>query len=86
MYAIEDTQTSYFPRWGGSFDLDEKSTTMGLVKSLIDGLNYEEWSDADYTPTYSDLHVVAVHCYHNLVVLEKGSNREGSNRKPSWNE
>lgn len=83
LYAIEDTQTSYWPHWGGSSDLDDKSTTMGLVKSLIDGLNYEEWRDEDYKPSYSDLHVVAVHCYHNLVIIEKGRNNEGTNRNPA---
>jgi demethylmacrocin O-methyltransferase len=83
MYAIEDTQTSYWPRYGGSLDLDDKSTTMGLVKSLVDGLNYEEWREDDYTPSYSDLNVVAVHCYHNLVIIEKGPNCEGTNRKPT---
>jgi hypothetical protein len=84
LYAIEDTQTSYWPRWGGSRDLDEKSTTMGLVKGLIDGLNYEEWQDENDEPSYTDLTVVAVHCYHNLVIIEKGSNREGTNRGPRW--
>ena len=24
---------------------------------------------------------MAVHCYHNLVVIEKGDNREGSNKR-----
>jgi hypothetical protein len=84
LYAIEDTQTSYWAPWGGSRDLDEKATTMGLVKGLIDGLNYEEWQDDGYEPSYTDLHVVAVHCYHNLVIIEKGTNREGTNRSPRW--
>ncbi|HEV7876164.1 MAG TPA: hypothetical protein VGP00_05780, partial [Nocardioides sp.] len=57
IYAIEDTQTSYWPTWGGSEALDDPTRTMGLVKSLLDGLNYEEWADEAYEPTYSDLHV-----------------------------
>jgi hypothetical protein len=85
LYAIEDTQTSYWPRWGGSRDLDAKTTTMSLVKGLIDGLNYEEFADEDYEPSYTDLHVVAIHCYHNLVIMEKGNNEEGTNRNPgTW--
>jgi len=83
LYAIEDTQTSYWPRWGGNLDLDEKSTTMGLVKRLIDGLNYEEWQDPVHRPTYVDRNIVSVHCYHNLVIIEKGPNIEGSNRGPN---
>jgi hypothetical protein len=83
IYAIEDTQTSYWPDWGGSTDRQDPTTTMALVKDLIDGLNYEEFLDDGYAPTYADRHVVAVHCYHNLVVIEKGDNREGTRRKGS---
>lgn len=78
IYAIEDVQTSYWPRYGGSADLDDPSTTMAMVKSLVDGLNYEEFHDEDYEPTYTERHVVAVHCYHNLVFIIKGDNSEGS--------
>ena len=81
VYAIEDTQTSYWPEWGGSEDLDDPTTTMALVKDLVDGLNYEEYVDESYEPTYTDLNVVAVHCYHNLVFIEKGHNAEGTNRR-----
>lgn len=81
IYAIEDTQTSYWPEWGGQIDRDAEGTTMWLVRQLIDGLNYEEFLDDDYTPSYADRHVVAVHCFHNLVILEKGVNDEGSNKR-----
>lgn len=80
LYAIEDTQTSYWPRFGGSLDLDDPSTTMGLVKRLVDGLNYEEWQDDDHKATAVDRNIVGIHCYHNLVIIEKGSNNEGTNR------
>jgi demethylmacrocin O-methyltransferase len=78
IYAIEDLQTSYWPTFDGSLDRNDPSTSMGLIKSLIDGLNYEEFLDEDYEPTYTDRHVVAVHCFHNLAIIEKGENREGS--------
>ncbi len=80
LYAIEDTQTSYWPRYGGSLDLNDPLTTMGLVKRLVDGLNYEEWQDAENPSTPIDRNLVAIHCYHNMVVLEKGPNNEGTNR------
>jgi hypothetical protein len=54
---------------------------MALVKRLVDGLNYEEYVDEDYQPTHFDQHVVAVHCYHNLVIIEKGVNEEGTNKR-----
>jgi hypothetical protein len=81
LYVIEDVQTSYWPAWKGSLDLDDPSTSMAMVKRLLDGLNHEEFLDDDYEASYTDLHVVAVHCYHNLVIVEKGDNREGSNKR-----
>jgi len=80
LYVIEDIQTSYWPDWKGSVDLDDPTTSMAMVKRLLDGLNHEEFLDDAYEPSYTDLHVVAVHCYHNLVIIEKGDNREGSNK------
>jgi hypothetical protein len=81
LYVIEDIQTSYWPAWKGSLDLDDPATSMAMVKRLLDGLNHEEFLDEDYRPTYSDTHIRAVHCYHNLVVIEKGDNTEGSNKR-----
>ena len=81
MYIIEDTQTSYWPEWGGSEDLQDRSSSMALVKDLVDGLNYEEYVDDDYQPSYTDLHVTAVHAYHNLVFVQKGRNVEGTRRR-----
>jgi hypothetical protein len=80
VYAIEDIQTSYWPEWGGAADRRDPGTSMALVKDLVDGLNYEEFVEEGYQPSYTDLHVKAVHCYHNLVFIEKGDNREGSNQ------
>lgn len=81
-YVIEDTQTSYLPNYGGGLDPTAK-TTMNLVKSLLDDLNYEEHTPFDQQPTYTQLHVVGVHIYHNMVFIEKGLNAEGSRyRKP----
>lgn len=81
IYVIEDTQTSYWPEFGGSDDRGDPSTTMALVKDLVDGLNYEEFVDESYRPSYTDRHVVAVHAYHNLVFIEKGRNTEGTKRR-----
>lgn len=81
VYAIEDTQTSYWPAWGGSLDRHDPTTTMALVKDLVDGLNYEEYLDPHYRPTPTDLTIKGLHCFHNLVILEKGDNREGTNKR-----
>ncbi len=89
IYAIEDIQSSYWPDWGGSEDLLSTETSMALVKRLLDGLNHEEFLSATYEPTYTDRHVVGLHAYHNLVVIEKGTNDEGSLKRAanrSWYE
>jgi demethylmacrocin O-methyltransferase len=85
MYIIEDTQTSYWPGWGGSSsDLNRTDTTMGLVKALVDGLNHQERvrddDNGDTRPT--DLTVTGVHVHHNVAVIEKGINNEAS--APPW--
>jgi hypothetical protein len=81
VYVVEDTQTSYWPEWGGKEDPDDTTTSMGMLKRLADGLNYEELVIEPYQPTYTDLHVKSVHFYHNLVFVVKGSNAEGSQKR-----
>ena len=56
---------------------------MGMIKDFLDGLNYEEFGDCG-ARSYADSHVVAVHCYHNLVIIEKGRNADGGNRPKDW--
>jgi demethylmacrocin O-methyltransferase len=81
IYAIEDTQTSYWPEFGGdSEDLLRPSTSMNYVRSLVDGLNYREIIRPGYQPTYLDQNISSIHFYRNLTVVYKGSNMEESNR------
>jgi len=54
-----------------------------MIKDLLDGLNYEEFGDQK-ARFYADSHVVAVHCYHNLVIIEKGVNATGGHRPRDW--
>lgn len=84
IYVIEDLQTSYWDNlsgqsWGGSSDLMASHTSMNFFKSLVDGLNYEEYTLDDYVPTYFDKHIISMHFYHNLLFIYKGYNNEGSN-------
>lgn len=84
IYVVEDTQTSYWTvvqdmDYGGSSDLTAPHTSMNYLKSLVDGLNHEEFTMDDYVPTYFDKHITAMHFYHNLVFIYKGRNDEGSN-------
>lgn len=84
IYVVEDLQTSYWDNlagqnWGGSPNLSADFTSMNFLKNLVDGLNYEEFTDNDYTPSYYDMNIVAIHFYHNMAFIQKGANNEGSN-------
>ena len=68
LYVIEDVQTSYWEDYGGA-----APTTAELVKGLLDELNHESFRVEGYEPTYTDLHVAAVHAYPNIVFLEKAA-------------
>jgi len=74
IYVVEDTQTAYWPSWGGG--LDSPRTSMAFFKSLVDGLNHVEYPLTNYQPTYFDRHIVEVAFFHNLVVIRKGINDE----------
>lgn len=77
---VEDTQTSYWPGYGGTPDRhSEAGTSLGFLKGLTDGLDHAEFSIPDYVPTYFDRHIVSMHFYHNLVFVQKGLNDEPSN-------
>jgi hypothetical protein len=75
IYVIEDVQTSYWQRFGGSSgDLQRIDTTMGFLKQRVDGLNYAEYETQNYEPDYFDKHIVAIHFFHNIVFIQKGLN------------
>jgi len=80
IYVVEDTQTSYWPGFGGSSrDLNNPDTIMGYFTSLVHSLNHEEILRDGCSPTEFDRCVVAMHFYHNLIFISKGDNSEGSN-------
>jgi hypothetical protein len=81
IYVVEDTQTSYWPDYGGnSDDLQTAPTSMSLLKNLVDGLNYREFVRPNYVPSYFDKHIISISFYHNIVFIAKGLNNEESNR------
>ena len=72
IYVIEDTQTAYWPKYGGTNrGNSESKTSMNYFKSLTDGLNYSEFKQKDYKPTYMDLNISSIHFYHNLIFIYK---------------
>jgi len=79
IYAVEDVQTSYWPHFGGdSIDLNNRGNIVGFFKHLVDSLNYEELMIPEYRPSYFDKHIIAMHFYHNLIIIKKWLNDEGS--------
>ncbi|WP_328609298.1 class I SAM-dependent methyltransferase [Amycolatopsis sp. NBC_00345] len=84
LYVIEDMQTSYWPSFGGTSDaLTDPGTSVGFTKELIDGLNHEELIPPEARAAQdTDRSIFALHFYHNLLVIEKKMNAEGT--LPSW--
>jgi hypothetical protein len=80
IYVVEDTQTSYWPKFGGtSTDLNHPNSMLSFFKGLSDGLNYEELLVTGRSPSYIEQHIVSMHFYHNMVFIYKGEIKEGSN-------
>lgn len=84
LYVVEDLQTAYWPGFGGNDrDLVNADTSIGMLKSLVDGLNHQEMSSGvGNSPSYTDRHVAGLHFYHTLAIVEKGLNAE--DRIPSF--
>ncbi len=80
IYAIEDTQTSYWEKYGGdSEDLNNPKTMMNFFKSLTDALNNQEFIIPNYKQNYFDKKIISMHFYHNMIFIYKGDNDEKSN-------
>ncbi|KQT77456.1 hypothetical protein ASG51_22505 [Methylobacterium sp. Leaf465] len=81
IYAVEDIQTSYWKKvfGGSSVEFNNKETSVGFFKSLVDGLNYKEFEKPGYIPSYYDRNITSIHFYHNQVFIYKNPNLEESN-------
>jgi 8-demethyl-8-alpha-L-rhamnosyltetracenomycin-C 2'-O-methyltransferase len=81
LYIIEDLCTSYWPEVfnGSDSDLNDPDTTVGFLKTFLDGLHHEEFLRPDVRePQPTDAQINAIHFYHNMTVMEKRPNNEGS--------
>ena len=73
LYIVEDLQTSYFPRFGGSrFNLNRKKTSMNFLKSIADSINYEQNDKPFYKTKKFDGLVKFIHFYQNVAIIKKG--------------
>jgi demethylmacrocin O-methyltransferase len=83
LYVIEDLWTSYCPGYGGVTQAPAgDGTSVGLLKEVLEGIQYEEQPPGNGGATYLQRHVTGMHVYHNIAFLEKGVNVEGG--VPAW--
>ena len=73
IYAVEDLQTSYLPRFGGSrLNLNKKKTSMNFLKSLTDSINYEHGDKLFFQKSLFDGKIKSVNFYQNIAFIYKG--------------
>tara|TARA_Y100001980_G_C14398964_1_gene195821 strand:- start:29 stop:727 length:699 start_codon:yes stop_codon:yes gene_type:complete len=73
LYIIEDLQTSYIPRYGGSrINLSKKKSSMNFVKSLTDSINYEKNNRPFFKKKEFDGLIKSIHFHQNIVFIYKG--------------
>jgi hypothetical protein len=80
VYIIEDTQTSYWPKFGGG-NLGTKEyeqSCMQFFLRLVDGLNYGEFLDEKFSPSEFSKKIVEISFCHNLIIVRKGNNGQVS--------
>ena len=72
IYIVEDLQTSYIPRYGGSrVNLIKKNSSMNFFKSLSDSVNYENFDRPFFKKNRFDGLIESVHFYQNIVFIFK---------------
>ena len=73
IYVIEDLQTSYQPRYGGSrFNLNKKKSSMSFIKSLADSINYEHKDKPFFKRNTFDGSIKSISFYQNIAFITKG--------------
>jgi hypothetical protein len=78
MYVIEDVQTAFWPKFGGSSDGGE---TLQLTKTIIECLNHADIAvvePARLFPSFAR-EIRMFRAFHCLFVIDKGKNGEPSN-------
>lgn len=84
LYVVEDTHTSYWEKFGGSASKQAK-TMMNFFGNFVDEINYEEFNDKDYIPTFYQSNITGIHFYHSILFIEKGRNTNGSPERGKLN-
>ena len=86
LYIVEDLQTSYFPRYGGSrININKKNTSMNFLKKLADSVNYENFDRPFYKKTKFDGKIRSINFFQNIVFIQKGLSRNFLYKKKKIN-
>ena len=73
LYVIEDLQTSYFPRYGGSrINLNKKNSSMNFIKSLTDSINYEKNNRPFFKKNNFEGIIKSIFFHQNIAFILKG--------------
>ena len=87
IYVIEDLQTSYMPRYGGSrINLNKKNSSMNFVKSLSDSINYEKNDKPFFKKNNFDGKIKSIYFHQNIAFICKGESTNyfyNQDNKPS---
>jgi hypothetical protein len=70
IYIIEDTETSYWESYGGSFDLNNPCTTKNFFISLLHGLDHI--TIPNFPVSYFTKNIKGMSFYRNLIIVQKG--------------
>ena len=77
LYIIEDLQTSYFRRYGGSrINLNKKKTSMNFIKKLADSVNYEHYDKPFFKKSSFDGKIKSVNFFQNIVFIKRGDSKK----------
>jgi demethylmacrocin O-methyltransferase len=73
IYIIEDTQTSYWPKFEGSTkEMDTVNSAMNYFINKVHHVNKSEWIKEDFQKEYPDDGIASISFYHNLIFITKG--------------
>jgi hypothetical protein len=89
VYVVEDTQTSYWPAFGGGGvgTAAHRRSAICYFKGLIDGLNHAENFASPHVPsTAFHLQIGGIYFQHNIIAVLKGDNSAESRWPVEWRE
>ncbi len=72
IYVIEDTQTSYWPKFEGSTkEMDTIPSAMNYFINKVHGVNQSEWLKEELEKEIHENDIASIAFYHNLIIVVK---------------